>query len=211
MKVKIDMNKYERAEAFYFFDKISFPFYSVSFNEDVTKLYDYVKKNNLSFYYSLIYLCTKAINSVEDFLLTTNGTEIYKLDKRIPSFTDLKSGSKSFHIVTMPISKTMEDFTIDAKNKSQSQNAFLDQNTETDDLIYFSCLPWLETTSVTNERDLTGNYKDDCIPRVCWGKYKEENGKKTLNFSVEVNHRLIDGFHIGKFHEVLTSLINELN
>ena len=48
------------------------------------------------------------------------------------------------------------------------------------------------------------------IPRLAWGKYVEENGRKTLYISMELNHRFVDGVHVGKFHEALTELIEAL-
>ena len=65
----------------------------------------------------------------------------------------------------------------------------------------------MELTALTNERDFD---KDDSIPRLAWGKYVEENGRKTLYISMELNHRFVDGVHVGKFHEALTELIEAL-
>lgn len=79
------------------------------------------------------------------------------------------------------------------------------------DVPAFSCLPWMDVTAVTNERDLSAaNAQDDSIPRICWGKFTQENGRVYLGMSVEVNHRLIDGVHIGRFAEALTRRIQEL-
>ena len=66
--------------------------------------------------------------------------------------------------------------------------------------MYLSCLPWLDLTALTNERDPD---KDDTVPRISWGKYAETDGRKQLNLSLEVNHRFIDGIHIGKFQDAL--------
>ena len=64
---KIDPNTWPRRDIFDFFSKISNPFYSVTFNVDVTEAYAYAKRSGLSFYYALVYLVTRAINSVEAF------------------------------------------------------------------------------------------------------------------------------------------------
>ena len=47
-------------------------------------------------------------------------------------------------------------------------------------------------------------------PRITWGRYGEENGRKKLGMSVEVNHRFIDGLHLGKFYEKLQADIDAL-
>ena len=65
----------------------------------------------------------------------------------------------------------------------------------------------MDITALTNERDFD---RDDSVPRIAWGRYTEENGKKTLGLSLEVNHRLIDGLHIGRFAQELERLIGEL-
>ena len=66
----------------------------------------------------------------------------------------------------------------------------------------------IDLTGCTNERDFD---KDDNIPRITWGKYvRQENGRETLGLSIEVNHRLIDGVHLGRFYESLQNKVNEL-
>lgn len=204
---KIDPNTWPRRDIFDFFSKISNPFYSVTFNVDVTEAYAYAKRSGLSFYYALVYLVTRAINSVEAFRYAIVDGELVLLDERSPSFTDLKKGSESFHIVTMPCKGDIAEFCFDAKRRSAEQTTFLSADKEGVDLIYFSCLPWIELTALTNERDFDS---DDAIPRVSWGKFHERDGRKILGMSLELNHRFTDGVHIGKFADALQNLISEL-
>lgn len=206
---RIDYENWPRREIFEFFSAISQPFYSVTFRIDVTRLYDHVKPRGLSFYYALVWLCTRAMNSVEAFRVAIEGGKPVLLDKRAPSFTDMKKGAESFHIVTMPADMgALEEFCRAAADKSHAQQSFINPTAESGELIYFSCLPWVDLTALTNERDFD---KDDSTPRVAWGRYVEENGRKTLGLSLEVNHRLIDGLHIGRFAQELERLISELN
>ena len=51
---------------------------------------------------------------------------------------------------------------------------------------------------------------DDAIPRIAWGKYREENGRLVLGMSLEVNHRLVDGLHIGLFARELDRVMDSL-
>ena len=203
----IDMNTWSRKEIYDFFSPISNPFYSVTFTLDVTNLYRYVKERELSFYYGLVYLCTQAVNRVEAFLYTIEDGKVRIYDKRQPSFTDLEKGSELFRMVFVPCEGSIDDFCHAAKEKSESQHFFFDPTAETNDLIYFSCLPWMDVTGLTNERNLD---PDDAIPRIVWGKYIDVNGRKQLHISLEINHRLIDGVHLGRFNEELCRLIEEL-
>lgn len=94
----------------------------VTFRIDVAPLYAYVKEHHLSFYYSLVYLCTQAINEVDAFRYTIRGTQVFYLDPRIPSFTDLKKDSEYFHIVTMPTINSLAEFNAEAR-KAQCRSA----------------------------------------------------------------------------------------
>ena len=200
-----------RREAFEFFSGISNPFYMVTFRQDVTRLYDFTRRNDMSFYYGMVWACTMAVNKVEAFRLTIRGEEIVRLPRRDPSFTDLREGAEQFHIVTLPYDEDPVSFCRAATRQSRQQQGFIDLGKETDELLYLSCLPWVELTALSNERDLSApNARDDCIPRIAWGRFREENGRKILGLSLEVNHRMIDGLHIGRFAEELTRLIKSL-
>lgn len=198
---------WSRRDVFEFFSGMSDPFYSVTFTVDVTNLCRFTKETGLSFYYALVYLCTQAVNRVEAFQYVLNDGALFRLNGRSPSFTDLKKSAEQFHIVTMPCAGGIADFCRAARETSAAQTAFIRAEAESDALIYFSCLPWLELTALTNERDFD---KDDAIPRIAWGRYTETGGRKKLNMSVEVNHRFIDGLHIGRFSETLAGLIEAL-
>lgn len=206
MYQKIDPASWPRRELFRFFSGMSQPFYSVTFRQDVTRLVEYAREEQLSFYYALIWLCTHAVNKVEAFRYALEAGQPVLLDARHPSFTDLHPGAEVFHIVTMPCTGSLQQFCEAARAKSLAQTTLLDQ-ADTNDLIYFSCLPWVELTGLTNERDFD---PDDAVPRIAWGKYVEEGGRRQLALSMEVNHRFVDGLHIGRFHEALSAGIAAL-
>lgn len=207
----IRFEDWDRKETYGFFSKISNPFYMVTFRQDVTDLYRYVKANGLSFYLGMIWACTEAMNRVPAFRVAMRGGAPVLLDRRDPSFTDMQPGSEQFHIVTMEHIPEIGGFCREAARLSRGQNGFIDLGQEKDSLIYYSSLPWIELTALTNERDLSSpEALDDNIPRVAWGKYTEENGRKRLHISVEVNHRFVDGFHIGQFAKGLEDVIRTL-
>lgn len=204
---EIDYESWERRELFEFFSNVSQPFYSTTFNLDVTKLYDYTHSRGLSFYYALCYLATKAVNSVRNFRYAIEDGRVVLLDELLPSFTDLRKDSDSFYIVTMPCEGSLDEFCLAAKAKSQAQTEFINMDSEGKNLIFFSCMPWIEITGMTNERNFD---RDDNIPRIAWGKYREDKGRKVLGINLELNHRFCDGVHIGRFATELERLISEL-
>lgn len=205
---KLEINSWERKEIFDFMTALSNPFYTVCFNIDVTNVYEYTHKKRISFYYALVYLVTEAINEVPAFLNDIVDSEIVVLDRRSPSFCDIRKGNESFYIVSMLLENNIESFCEKAKEKSLTQTSFFQKDKPEDEAwIYFSCIPWIDVTCITNERNFD---KNDTVPRISWGKYVSNNGRKTLNISLEINHRFIDGFHIGQFESCLTKKISSL-
>ena len=98
MEKQIDLSSWKRKEIFDFFSHASNPYYMVTFRIDVAPLYAYVKEHHLSFYYSLVYLCTQAINEVDAFRYTIRGTQVFYLDPcmEILLFLSVRSSWKGF-------------------------------------------------------------------------------------------------------------------
>lgn len=205
--MSFNIENWERREIYNFFSSVDQPFYCITFRLDVTKLRRYTRAHGLSFYLSLTYLVTKAINSVPEFMLTIRDGRLEQLPRREPSFTDLAPGSECFKIVTYPADGSMEDFCREARRAADAQKRFLVTESESDALIFISCVPWADITSVTNERLFDF---DDCVPRVTWGKFVERDGRIELGMSLDVSHRVIDGVHIGQFVRALEELIDAL-
>ena len=198
---KIDLAVWPRAELFRFFSAVSQPFYSVTFRVDVTNLHAYARAHGVSFYYALGYLVTDAVNAVENFRYTIRSGEVWLLDERVPSFTDLKPGSDLFQIVTVEAGEDPADFCRRAKAQAAAQTEFITSGPwDGDQLVYFTCLPWFPLTALKNEKDVNPS---DSVPRAAWGRWEEEGSRTRLLLSLELNHRLLDGVHVGRFYEAL--------
>lgn len=159
----IDYESWPRREKYEFFCAADQPFYNLGYRLDVTNAYSFAKKNGVSFYMVLTYLVTKAINSVEAFRCARLDGQLVLFDELMPSFTDLKPGSDSFHIVTMPAGDDILAFCREAKRRSLAQDCFIDPSMEGQNLIYISCVPWLDITAMSHERKFE---PDDAIPRI---------------------------------------------
>ena len=207
----IDLKTWDRREIYEFFLPLSNPFYVTAFPVDVTNLYAYKQTHGISFYYALCWLCAEAVNSVENFRYTSRGGQVLLHDERIPSFTDMRPGSELFYYVTPPFCGDLDGYCKTAKAYSAAQMAFIDTSLETDALIYISCLPSLYVTAQTFVHNFSdpGELENN-IPRISWGKYAEVNGRRTLNMSVEVNHRFVDGIHVSRFAAELQRRIDAL-
>ena len=199
----VDITNWPRRESYEYFSTVSQPFYSVTYTQTVTEIHNFARRRGLSFYFAMVWAVTAAVNRVEAFRMTITPAGPAVLPRRDPSFTVLRPGEESFRILTMEWDPSPERFCAAAAERERRQTAFLDQAGETGNLLYLSCLPWIELTGLTNERDFD---PDDAIPRISWGKYRREGENLRLGLSLEVNHRLIDGVHIGQFAAALDEI-----
>ena len=198
----IDMSRWPRREIYDFFAPMADPFYALTFPVEVTRLRAHCRERGLPFYPALVFGVTKAMESVDAFLYKDRGGALVKHERLVPSFTDLDRGGELFRIVTLEAGDDLEDFCRRAKEKSAAQREFITSGPwDEDSLIYFSCLPWFPVSAFKNERDTDPK---DSVPRVTWGRCRVEGGRTLLDMSLELNHRLLDGVHVGKFYEALT-------
>ena len=138
----IDRATWPRREIYDFFAPMSDPFYALTFPVDVTALRRVCKSRGLPFYAALVYGVTKAMERVDAFLYKDRGGVIVKHERLVPSFTDLRPGSETFHIVTLEAGDSLEEFCRAAKAKSAAQKCFIANGEwDADELVYFSCLP----------------------------------------------------------------------
>jgi chloramphenicol O-acetyltransferase type A len=203
----LDPTTWNRAPLSELFGKLDWPFYSITLRVDVTSLYGWSKEAHLSFYYAFIHACMEAMNSVSPFLYKLRGNQVVLHDYLSPSFT-VAASDDLFKIVTLDWrpGESVFAFCKRADEAVRNQAGLVPDSAseDRDDLVYLSCLPWLDFTSLTNERSLK---RDDSIPRLSWGKFSLSDGRRTMPFCVDVNHRLIDGKHIGQFYEALQTTL----
>ena len=172
---KIDISSWERKDIYAFYKDMDMPRYQMTFEIDVYWFYKYVKTNELSFYYSMMWLILKAMNQIENFRYRLKGDEVYLYDQIHPSFTDKIDQGETFKIVTTDYDKDLFKFNQVAKQKSDAQGkTFINIDEEQrDDLVYITSFPWATYTHASNVYQLDAK---DAIPRVGWGRYKKERG-----------------------------------
>lgn len=204
----IDKETWPRREHYDFFAPMSDPFYTLTFPVDVTALRAWCRASRQPFYPAMVYAVTKAMEEVDAFHYKDRDGVIVRHDTLVPSFTDLKPGSELFHIVTLEAGEDPADFCRQAKEQSAEQTAFItDGPWDADQLVYFTCLPWFPVTALKNEKDLNPS---DSVPRAAWGRWEEQGDRTSLLVSLELNHRLLDGVHVGKFFDALNEWMKQL-
>ena len=208
MKV-IDLEQWKRKEHFEFFHRSDYPQYNICLEIDVTHLVKFTKEKQWSFYYSMIFAATTAINQIENFKYRIQNDRVVLYDTIHPSFTDMDKNSNDdlFKLVTVDQCETIFEFVEAAQKTSENQKEYfaLDKLMGRDDLIYITCLPWISFTQISHTISLN---KNDSVPRISWGKYRKQGDQILLPFSVQAHHSLVDGFHVGKYINALQEYLN---
>ena len=191
----LDLETWPRKDAYQLFSRGYLPYFSVTTPLDVTELYRYAKREGLSFYRAMIYVVTRAMNELEPFRLRIRPQGIAVCDTVSPSYTTAgREGTFGICNVDYLPGETMADFCRRALEQEKQQgDEMVVEDDVRDDLIFISCVPWFVTTSVLQEQPTN---PDDSFPRVLWDRIHEEKGRKLVNFTLQLNHRLLDGAHV---------------
>jgi chloramphenicol O-acetyltransferase type A len=149
-----------------------------------------------------------AVNAIESFRFRISEEEIYVYDVINGSATiSREDGTFGFSFM-----EYNEDFCVFSKialaemERIQTTKGLFTRTFESDNLIHFSAIPWVDFTALSHARSFT--FADSC-PKISFGKMSfSENGKRTMPMSVHVHHGLIDGLHVGQFVDCFQDLMN---
>ncbi|MFC0877451.1 CatA-like O-acetyltransferase [Saccharicrinis sp. FJH2] len=207
----IDLENWNRRGHYEFFHKMDYPQFNICMDIDISNFISFAKQNGLSFYYSMVYASTTIINRIENFKYRIRDDKVVLHDKIHPSFTDMSNAESNdlFKMVTVDLSDDIHDFVKIARQTSENQKDYFvpEKLMGRDDLIYITCIPWISFTHISHTISLN---KNDSVPRISWGKYYKQGKRTLLPFSVQANHSLIDGYHVGKYIDKLQTFIDEI-
>lgn len=201
----LDMEIWERAEHFTFFQSLCSSNYGVTIQQDVTQLFNYRKEQNhgsakTRFSSILYYLATRVANEIPEFRTRIVDGKPAIFDVIHPAFTYIPKG-RSLHANCLcrlgeNYVETAANIEI-ARQKADGKPTLTPVGGDKPNLFYFSVLNDVAFTSVSNP---WGNCNTDSIPRINFGQVTEnESGNQIIPVAVEVLHSFIDGRHLGEF------------
>ena len=177
------------------------PCYGLNVKMDVSEVVKYSKETKTSFFVNILYLITTALNSIEEFKIREVKDEIRIYDTINPTFTvmtdvgiyenagfKMVDDYKSFYRIAKEIIE-----------KVKKQTSF--KQTYNDSMLfddyYMTCLPWISIEAMTHPL-CENNNESLTVPRLCWDKYRLENGKFVMLLNITVSHCYIDGYTLSK-------------
>ncbi|HEU4495622.1 MAG TPA: chloramphenicol acetyltransferase [Flavobacterium sp.] len=199
MKTKLDLSIWPRKEHFEFFSKFEEPFFGIAARIDCTKAYETSKENGVSFFLYYLHKTLCAANAVENFKYRIDGGAVFVYDQ-IDASATLTRDDNTFGFSLIPFFSDFGLFQEKALaeiERVRNTPGLFTRSFETDNLIHFSALPWVDFTSLSHARGFA--FPDSC-PKISIGKMTiGETGKRTMAVSVHAHHGLMDGYHIGQF------------
>jgi chloramphenicol O-acetyltransferase type A len=209
MKTKIDFQLWSRREYYERFGSCDDPYFGVTVNVDCTVAYEACKRLGYSFFVYYMFESIKAVNQVENFRYRVIDKDIWLFDC-IHASTTVGRPDGSFGFALFEYT---EDFNVFQKNANEqivlvqkTQGLSVNDDADRFDVIHFTTLPWFSFTSFRHEKNF--NYKES-IPKIAFGKFFEQDDKKWLPISINVNHGLVDGYHVGKYLDLFQIGLNK--
>lgn len=204
---ELDIENWNRKEIFQFFKQFTDAYFSVIVHVDVTRAYNYSKKQHISFFVLYLHTCMKALNSVENLRYRIREDKVIIHDVIHASPTILRNDNTfgfSFIHYNNDIEVFNKNFLSEKERIQNSTNLFPKE--DTDNCIYCSALPWINFSG--HKEPLFGVVKES-VPKLAFGKFEIKDNKKLMPVSIAVNHALVDGYHVGEFVELFQRYLNE--
>lgn len=203
----VDLDNWERKEHYHFFKDFELPFFNIVGDVDVTRLYEYAKDENHSFFMSYLYYSLKIVNNIKEFRTRLMDDQLVNYHIINGSCTALKA-NKTFQYCYFDFHRDFNKFQTATQQNIQEQvkqeGLLLSPRL---DMVYYSVIPWVSFSSFQHARSLGGK---DSIPRIVFGKSKKVNNRLMMPISVEVNHALLDGLHVGRFFDEFAQQVESL-
>lgn len=189
------------------------PCYGFNVKMDVNEVVKYSKETKTSFFINVLYIITTTLNSIEEFRIREVKDEIRIYDKINPTFTVMTDigiyENAGFEMIDDYKEFHKKARTIIDKVKSQTtfKETYNDSNLFDD--YYMTCIPWISVEGISHPL-CANNYESLTVPRICWDKYRMENGKLVMVLNITVSHCYIDGFTLSKGFNMIQENFNNI-
>lgn len=203
---ELDINTWNRKQHFEHFSKLKDPYFGITIPFNVTKAYSFSKEKNISFFGTYLHACMQAINNVENLKYRIVDDKVMICNTINASATIMKE-NKTFGFSFIDYNESLDQFLLNIQAEKQriekSNNLFPPKNGV--DCIHCSALPWSDFSG--HKEPVSG--LQESVPKFAFGKMKEVNNEKIMNVAINVNHALVDGYHLSLFSEKFQKNLNK--
>jgi chloramphenicol O-acetyltransferase type A len=206
MYSELDIEKWPRRSTYEFFKDYEDPFFNFAANIDVGSVWSFCKKNGLAFSLTALYYSLVAANEIREFRIRLLNDQLVEFD-RIHGTQTILNDDQTFSFCYFEMKDDVGEFNRAGKEAVEKYKELKTFDVESDrvDLIYYSVIPWVSFTSFKHASRLD---KRQTVPRIVFGKVFDEGNRKLMPLSVEANHTIMDGFHVGQFFNRFQELLD---
>lgn len=204
---RITMEQWSRREHFETYINFEQPHFSMCANMDVTTFYPWSKHRGYSFNVAVVYLISRAANSIPEFRQRIREGGVVEHDVVHPSSTIMTEGDL-FSYCTFEFAMDFEAFASHANEviAHVKEKPTLKDEVGRDDLLFMTAIPWVSFTSFMHPLP---SWPPDSVPRFAWGKRFEETDAIRMPLAVQAHHALMDGIHMAKYYTEVQSLMDD--
>jgi chloramphenicol O-acetyltransferase type A len=205
---ELDIASWPRRSAYEFFRDYDDPFFNFTANLDVTTLYRFCKQNDLSFALAALYYSLAAANRIREFRIRLMDGRLVEFD-HVDATQTILNDDETFSFAYFPLKPDVFEFNVSGRSAMEKYKALKTFDVESNrvDLIYYSVIPWVSFTSFKHASRLD---RTQTVPRIVFGKIFDEGAVKKIPLSVEANHTIMDGIHVGKLFNGMQEMIASL-
>ena len=211
---EIDVLNWNRYKTYEWFRTFSNSTYGMNVKIDVTNLVNRIKERKESFFIDLLFVVVKSLNEVDEMRMRIVDNKPVIFDDINPAFTvmtksgtfenvrfDNKNNFKDFYEIASKYINDAKEQLVLSKDNYNPENCYNE--------YYISCVPIINFESVFHP--MPDSIESQCIPRLCWGKYVENNGKYELTMNITVSHIFVDGFPLANVFNKIQDYLNDLD
>lgn len=208
MFTELDIESWPRKGAYEFFKDYDDPFFNFTANIDITRLYRFAKENDLSIALSSLFHVMTAANEIREFKIRLVDGRLVEFDK-IDATQTILNDDETFSFAYFEMRPNVFEFNTEGRIALEKYKRLKTFDVESGrlDLIYFSVIPWVSFTSFKHASRLD---RTQSVPRIVFGKIFDDGKAKKIPLSVEANHMIMDGLHVGKLFNRFQESVNAL-
>ena len=203
---ELDLESWPRRSTYEFFKDYKDPFFNFTANVDVTQLYEFCKENGLSYSLAALYFSQLAVNEISEFRIRSLSDRLVLFDT-IEATQTILNDDETFSFAYFEMKNDVFEFESagrSARTKYLELKTF-DVESHRLDLVYYSVIPWVSFTSFKHASRLD---KTQTVPRIVFGRIFEESRRRKMPVSVEANHTIMDGLHVGRYFQRFEEIVN---
>jgi len=200
------LDPYPRRAHLDFFRRYPSPFYSVSFELDVTSIRDRAKELGASVYASMVWAFHRALLGVDAFRTRLEGDDVVLWESLRVGMT-VPAPDRTFSFSTMEWTADARAFLEHARARAGEASQEVDlRGGREPDFAYYTALPKLPFTSFAHVAHADPEAGQ---PNIGFGRFVERSGALRVPVGMTVNHLFVDGADLGELYEGLETSFHE--